>query len=320
MNTEPTQQKCPCDVCGLTAGTDLFRATDHREGLGGGFGVVQCTGCGLVRTEPRPADLTQWYPAEYANHSTQPPLTVRLIGRALGYNLKPARRSLVAALLGWALPNADVGSPLGTGVRILDVGAGNGSAVHAMTSAGADAWGVEPSENGVAAAHARGISTVVHGTLEEASLPPGPWDLIRFTHVLEHVSSPVATLRYAREMLSPGGRIVILVPNFGGFGRRAFGRAWDGLEVPRHLHHFTRTTLRRTLSAAGLTPQTIRTVALFGVLPSSIDARTSGGNRQRGWGRSFVVRVALYPLELALSCLRLGDGIMTVAYPTGSDR
>ena len=302
-----------CDVCGSTSGKTVLQATDHREGLGGSFELLECLSCHLVRTEPRPDDLSSWYPPEYANHTARPPLTVRAIGRALRYNARPIRNERIARLLGWALPNAEIGPPLAQQARVLDVGAGNGSAVAALRAAGAEAWGVEPSAVGVDAAHANGIDTVIQGTLESAPLPEGPWDVIRFTHVLEHVPSPVATLRFAQSALAKDGRIVILVPNFGGIGRRIFGRAWDGLEVPRHLHHFTPSTLRKTLAAAGLAPLTVRTVALFGVLPASIDAWSSGGQRQRGWGGSLAVRAGLYPLELATALVGVGDGIAVIA-------
>jgi len=44
---------------------------------------------------------------------------------------------------------------------------------------------------------------------------------------------------------------VIEVPNAGGLGARIFGRAWSGLELPRHLSHFTPATLERTAAQAG---------------------------------------------------------------------
>ncbi|HWO05789.1 MAG TPA: hypothetical protein VNQ54_13395, partial [Methylomirabilota bacterium] len=45
--------------------------------------------------------------------------------------------------------------------------------------------------------------------------------------------------------------LVIEVPNAGGLGARIFGRAWSGLELPRHLSHFTPATLERAAVQAG---------------------------------------------------------------------
>jgi len=44
---------------------------------------------------------------------------------------------------------------------------------------------------------------------------------------------------------------VVEVPNAAGLGARLFGRAWSGLELPRHLSHFTPTTLARAVELAG---------------------------------------------------------------------
>lgn len=312
----PNPAGLACDICSSTSATTLFEATDHREQLGGLFRVARCDECGLVRTEPQPDDLDAWYPDEYRNHAAKEPLTVKVIGRALRYTARPLRREGVARMLSWALPNAAVGPTLRHKARVLDVGAGNGSAVAALRAADVDGWGVEPSATAVASAHARGVQTVLAGTMETTELAREKWDLIRFTHVLEHVPSPVATLRTAAGALRPGGRIVILVPNFGGAGRRLFGKSWDGLEVPRHLHHFTARTLERAFTAAGLRATSLRTAALFGVIPSSIDAWTSGGARQRGWGTSLLVRVPIYPVDLALASIGLGEGLLAVAVPT----
>jgi 2-polyprenyl-3-methyl-5-hydroxy-6-metoxy-1,4-benzoquinol methylase len=305
----------PCDLCGRRSGRVLFRATDHRQGLGGRFCLVECDGCGLIRTEPRPGDLSRWYTADYGPHAPSDPISVRAASAALGYTSRPDRREWAAALVGWLVPAAHVGPALTAAARVLDVGAGTGRAVAAMRAAGVDAWGVEPSPGAVEIARSRGVGTVVAGTLEDSDLTGRAWHLIRFSHVLEHVPSPVATLRIAASSLAPDGRVVVIVPNFDGAGRRLFRASWDGLEVPRHLHHFTARTLARVFAAAGLAVDSIRTVAQFGLLPGTLDAWTTGGVRQRGWGRSIAVRAASYPFELALAAAGLGEGLLAVARP-----
>ena len=313
MSPPPPASQLACDVCSATTGTRLFEATDHREGLEGRFTLVACGGCGLVRTEPRPDDLAAWYPPSYRNHAARPSVTVRAIGSALRYNARPSRNERLAKVVGWLVPNAALGPRVEAGARVLDVGAGNGAAVSALRSRGLDAWGVEPSQMAVEAARANGVETVVVGTLEASELSGQTWDMIRFTHVLEHVPSPVETLRAALAALAPGGRVVVLVPNFAGAGRRLFGRAWDGLELPRHLHHFTRATLTRTFAQAGLRTASIGTAALFGVTAASLDAWSCGGVRQRGWGSSLAARAVLYPVDLALASVGLGEGLLGVA-------
>jgi hypothetical protein len=53
-------------------------------------------------------------------------------------------------------------------------------------------------------------------------------------------------------MLAPGGALVVAVPDSGGWQARLFGRHWLHLDVPRHLYHFGRPSLRAVLETAGL--------------------------------------------------------------------
>jgi 2-polyprenyl-3-methyl-5-hydroxy-6-metoxy-1,4-benzoquinol methylase len=70
-------------------------------------------------------------------------------------------------------------------------------------------------------------------------------------HVLEHVPDPVAAARRMLDWLAPGGLLIVEVPNAGGLGARLFGGAWAGLELPRHLSHFTPATLEAVIAKAG---------------------------------------------------------------------
>jgi 2-polyprenyl-3-methyl-5-hydroxy-6-metoxy-1,4-benzoquinol methylase len=301
----------PCPACGASATAGGFSASDHREGVPGGYRVVVCAACGSGRTHPVPDDLAAVYPDSYQQHNVNA-LTARVVARGI---TRAASGGAVASLLARVLPDAELGGPVPAGMRVLDVGAGNGNAVRALCAAGADAHGVEPGESAVTAARAAGAVTVRQGTLETSPLRAERWDMIRFFHVLEHVPDPRGTLAAAHGALVPDGRLVVGVPNFGALARRVLGASWDGLEVPRHLTHFTARGLRALLAATGFEVTSLRTTPLFGVLPGSLDARTAGGRRQRGWGDALPVRVATYPLEILLAELGVGDGLIAVSRP-----
>jgi 2-polyprenyl-3-methyl-5-hydroxy-6-metoxy-1,4-benzoquinol methylase len=85
----------------------------------------------------------------------------------------------------------------------------------------------------------------------------GRFDLITFGDVLEHLVDPSATLREAKQLLNPGGRILISLPNIAHWSIRAkllLGR-WDyqptGLMDYTHLRFFTTVTGRRMIEEAG---------------------------------------------------------------------
>lgn len=303
-------------ACGQTDATPVLAGTDHREGVGGWFSVVECTGCGLARTEPVPVDPGAWYPVGYQQHDAPDTTTTKVVRKAIK-RAAVTDRGVTRAVVGTLVPDAAYLGDISPGMRVLDVGAGNGTAVSAFLEAGALAWGVEPSSAAAGVCRARGLSTVVEGTLESAldsgAIASDGWDLVRMYQVLEHVPDPLATLRRIRGILAPGGRLVIGVPNFASLARTTMGSSWDGLELPRHLTHFTPATLRMVLQRAGFRVDRIGTVALFGILPGTVDARTAGGERQRGWSSSLPVRAAFYPVELGYAALGKGDGIMASA-------
>jgi SAM-dependent methyltransferase len=70
-------------------------------------------------------------------------------------------------------------------------------------------------------------------------------------HVLEHLHEPVSYLRSARDLLVPGGRLVIQVPNASSWQFLMFGEHWNGVDVPRHLVNYRQRDLEHLLDYCG---------------------------------------------------------------------
>jgi 2-polyprenyl-3-methyl-5-hydroxy-6-metoxy-1,4-benzoquinol methylase len=96
------------------------------------------------------------------------------------------------------------------------------------------------------------------GTLPHPELMPGSFDVVTMWQALEHVHRPLTALRSTYELLVPGGKLVLAVPNFDSFSCGWFGEHWFGLDLPRHLTHFTPKTLREMLQVAGFRVESIR--------------------------------------------------------------
>lgn len=102
------------------------------------------------------------------------------------------------------------------GMRALDVGAGIGKAMKAMTASGFETYGFEPGEDFRAVAIERtGIPAerIALATVETAEFPPAHFDFISFGAVLEHLQSPSLAIERALTWLKPGGVIQIEVPS-----------------------------------------------------------------------------------------------------------
>src|SRR5205807_107331 len=144
--------------------------------------------------------------------------------------------------------------------RLLDVGCGAGKFLLRMKNLGWDVSGVDFSPTAVQAVRAAGMRAL-QGTLPHPELRPGNFDVVAMRHALEHVPDPRETLRRAWELLAPGGLLLIQVPNFAAWDVSVLGDAALGVDLPRHLTHFTPQTLGEMLRREGMTNITVRQVS-----------------------------------------------------------
>jgi SAM-dependent methyltransferase len=123
----------------------------------------------------------------------------------------------------------------------------------------------------VCRAQARGLD-VAAGHLAAQEYPSGTFDAVTLIHVLEHVANPSSLLAECCRILKPGGRLVVVTPNFNSLGRRVLGEAWRGLEPPRHLILLTRPALHRQVAHAGFCVTRSETVNAPHIIYASLAA------------------------------------------------
>jgi SAM-dependent methyltransferase len=100
-------------------------------------------------------------------------------------------------------------------------------------------------------------------------------DLVTLWQVLEHIGEPREFLERCHDLMRPGGVFVAAVPNIDGLSARLTGERWWGLDVPRHLVHYSPRTLCRGLEEAGFTVIKVNHLSLqydpYALLHSSLD-------------------------------------------------
>jgi SAM-dependent methyltransferase len=162
----------------------------------------------------------------------------------------PARR--------WKTRKADVVRKKQSGA-LLDLGCSSGSFLEFM---GRESWrlyGVEMSSDCAKAAEARCGAQVFVGDILDAPFPRESFDVITCFDVLEHVYEPRRVMEKVTEWLKPGGIFVVQVPNIDSAESRVFGTYWHGLELPRHLFHYSPKSLKFLAASAGLLDVSIDT-------------------------------------------------------------
>jgi SAM-dependent methyltransferase len=237
-----------CALCGGRNGAPLVEAPDTTPGGSGlWFAVVQCQDCGLCYTNPRPSpqSMGQFYPPLYGPHRPRRHRVPRRPRWRPGWTRSCKERQ--------TLPVQGAG-------RLLDFGCGAGSYLERMHQQGWQVTGVD-----VSAAAVQRVCTELHlpalvGTLPHPELRRASFDVITMWHSLEHVHAPLAVLREAHRLLTPGGKLLVAVPNIDSLPFRWFGSAWYGLDLPRHLTHFAPWTLHHMLERVGFRVGPIRMV------------------------------------------------------------
>jgi SAM-dependent methyltransferase len=139
------------------------------------------------------------------------------------------------------------------GLRLLDVGASFGFLVAMARSLGWDATGVEPSYYGRLGSRVLGVP--LHADyLENTGLPPGTFDCIVSSEVIEHVADPRAFLTTVARYLATEGVLLLTTPNGEVLrGGAATEREWyDGLSPGQHLNLLSPRALAGLLAECGL--------------------------------------------------------------------
>ena len=241
-----------CPVCGRSPHDVIWSNVSDLYGRGEHFNVVRCTSCTHTYTTPVPSYemLTDWYPKEYYSSGEQADVnTFRHLLKKWIY-----KKSSSSAAVRFAFSKQLAILPEKTyHGKLLDVGCGDSRFLSFMKDFGWDTYGTEISPYATERANRNGHK-VFCGNLEDAGLQDDYFDLITLNNVLEHLHDPKHILNEIYRILKPDGELIICVPNFDCWDRRHFGRYWDPLKLPQHLHHFNVRSLKLALTSSGLIP------------------------------------------------------------------
>ncbi len=203
------------------------------------FNVVKCKKCDFIFTNPRPDinEISGYYQSEeYISHNENPSSFFDRIYALIRRKNISYKLNLISD---FKKENA----------TLYDYGCGVGSFLSVAQKAGWLVNGYEPSEK--AGAIAKGLGVEIK-SLDELIEGKKNFDVITLWHVLEHIHDLDGVVEKLKLILKQDGVLVIAVPIADSWDALKYKEAWAALDVPRHLYHFTISSIGQFFRKFGM--------------------------------------------------------------------
>ncbi|KQC30621.1 class I SAM-dependent methyltransferase [Flagellimonas eckloniae] len=216
----------------------------------------------MLVTHPKPKNINPYYDSElYISHTdSKISFTDRLYQKVKQYSLKKKIQL--------------IDNQIDKSKKLLDYGAGTGDFLAKANSLGFEGEGIEPNGKARAKAVEKGIE------LQEdiTSLKVKKYDVITLWHVLEHLPDLNKRIGDIEALLEEKGTVVVAVPNYKSYDAKHYKQYWAAYDVPRHLWHFSKTSIIRLFDRHGFEVVSIRPM-LFDSFYVSLLSEKYRGNK-----------------------------------------
>lgn len=231
-----------CPACGSQECTTQFNKS--------GFNYVRCNVCGTLFVNPRPSfELL-------SNFYIQSPSTkfwinefFKPVAEARRVKIFRPRAEYVAQRFG-SDPEWTVG----------DIGAGFGLFLEELSKIWSSSTlvAIEPSEEMSEICKAKGFESLPCA-IEDVTGWGEKFDLLTSFELFEHVYDPQTFLRKIRELLRPGGRLLLTTLNGEGFDIQMLWENSKSVSPPHHLNFFNPRSMKILLEKCGFAVEEIST-------------------------------------------------------------
>lgn len=216
----------------------------------------------MLLTRPQPENLQRYYQSDaYISHTDSKQSFLDKIYQAVK---KVNLHSKIGLINRYAQENK----------YILDVGAGTGDFLIAAKKRGWSVEGIEP--NYEARMRSREKKMELYSALQ--FLPRRKFQIITLWHVMEHLPDLDNQIAKFKALLEDEGVLIIAVPNFKSHDAEYYKEFWAAYDVPRHLWHFSRTSVNKIFSEHGMKVMKTRPMLFDAFYVSLLSEKYKSGN------------------------------------------
>ncbi len=199
-------------------------------------------------------------------------------------------------------------SKLASRGSVLEIGCSTGLLLYILKKKGFDVTGIEISKKAAKLAQGRGIKVLIL-PFEKISLKKR-YNIIIFSHTLEHLKNPIVAVKKASGFLKERGILFIDLPNFNSVSSSILKENWPHLLPKEHLWHFTYKALEILLKKNNLK-------IIYSDMSSGIwdldnpfgELLTSFSSLKKRFFVNFVTAIPTF----ILSRMKIGSGLMVIA-------
>ncbi|MFT6872102.1 MAG: 2-polyprenyl-3-methyl-5-hydroxy-6-metoxy-1,4-benzoquinol methylase [Roseivirga sp.] len=228
-----------CPVCNSDKLEPHSNVVDHfgHKDL---FSLSICRTCETLITNPRPTEkesITYYISNSYASH-----------GDSQGYIFDKVYQTIQT--INFSRKRA-VLEKYTLNKNHLDYGCGTGSFITYLQNKGWAATGVEPDDKARSIAIERNQGGNIYPSLDQLDKHLR-FSSISLFHVLEHVHQLRETMHIIISLLDKNGTLILALPNYNSLDSHYYKGYWAGLDVPRHLYHFSQKSIEQLAKSFGL--------------------------------------------------------------------
>jgi len=216
------------------------------------YSIFRCSTCGFTFTQDHPdeSQAGNYYASEeYLSHNDSSGGSTAILYRLVRRIMLRRKRNIAEKACGI------------TRGKILDIGSGTGHFLAEMKRSGWETIGVEIDEKTRQySVSSYGLDIIDPGLIK--FIPSSSCDCITLWHTLEHFQDPFLYAEEIHRILRPEGTCIIALPNCSSYDAAFYRKFWAAWDVPRHLWHFSRSTMGFFADRTGFMVRSVRSLPL----------------------------------------------------------